>query len=257
MGRRSRGGFSRTINLIAPYVSKSRKIKLDLLERVEPLLKGNVITTPLWYDAMKAHPPLPKTGWTKKPRMLEFPEDRLKRVWLRRNPWATMHVKTLFHEEQGLSTSEREHPADAFVKRQMELMRKGLDEEDAYRQALKQQEQETVASPEAADALRAARAFGATPGGDATGETGEAAASSSGSGSGLVKQALLRQFAEEAREAKLPYPAHWFDKDGNWTGIPTAASTPAGRRRSAATDELELELSKIDLGDPGTRGRPQ
>jgi len=246
------------INLIPPNVSKARTIKRSLLERVEPLLKGNVITTPLWYDAMKAHPPLPKTGWTKKPRLLEFPEDRLKRVWLRRNPWATMHAKSLFHEEEGLSASQRDHPADAFVKRQMELMRKGLDEEDAYRQTLKQQEQQTVASPEATDALHAARAFGATSGGDETGEAGEAAASSGGSGGGLVKQALLRKFAEEAREAKLPYPAHWFDKEGNWTGIPTTtAATPAGRRRAAATDEIEQELSRLDLGDRGPRGRAQ
>ena len=251
MGRNARGGFSRMINLIPKSVSNARKIKLSLLERVEPLLKGQVITTPLWYDAMKAHPPLPKTGWTKKPRLLEFPEDKLKRVWLRRNPWATMHAKSLFHEEEGMHASQRDHPADAFVKRQMELMRKGVDEDDAYRQAAKQQEQQTVASPEATDALAAARAFGATPGGDATGETGEAAAASSGSssgGGGLVKQALLRKFAEEAREAKLPYPSHWFDKDGNWTGIPTTtAASAAGRRRSAATDELDEELSKIKI----------
>lgn len=182
MGRRARGGFSRMLNLTPKSVSNARKIKLSLLERVEPLLKGQVITTPLWYDAMKAHPPLPKSGWTKKPRLLEFPEDKLKRVWLRRNPWATMHAKSLFHEEEGLHASQ--HPADAFVKRQMELMRKGMDEDDAYRQTVKQQEQQTVASPEATEALAAARAFGATPGNEAAGETGEAAATSSGSGSG-------------------------------------------------------------------------
>ena len=83
MGRNSRGGYSRTINLIPKSVSSARKIKLSLLERVEPLLKGQVIATPLWYEAMKAHPPPPKTTWTKKPRLLQFPEDRLKRVWLR------------------------------------------------------------------------------------------------------------------------------------------------------------------------------
>ena len=102
MGRNSRGGYSRTINLIPKSVSSARKIKLSLLERVEPLLKGQVIATPLWYEAMKAHPPLPKTTWTKKPRLLQFPEDRLKRVWLRRNPWATMHPKVLFHDAQGV-----------------------------------------------------------------------------------------------------------------------------------------------------------
>ena len=248
MGRRARGGFSRMLNLTPKSVSNARKIKLSLLERVEPLLKGQVITTPLWYDAMKAHPPLPKSGWTKKPRLLEFPEDKLKRVWLRRNPGATMHAKSLFHEEEGLHASQ--HPADAFVKRQMELMRKGMDEDDAYRQTVKQQEQQTVASPEATEALAAARAFGATPGNEAAGETGEAAATSSGSGSGsgLLKQALLRKFAEEAREAKLPYPSHWFDKNGNWTGIPTTPSpSAASRRRSAATDELEEELSKVKI----------
>ena len=250
MGRNSRGGYSRTINLVPKSVSSARKIKLSLLERVEPLLKGQVIATPLWYEAMKAHPPLPKTTWTKKPRLLQFPEDRLKRVWLRRNPWATMHPKVLFHEEEGLHASQTEHPADAFVKRQMELMRKGLSEDDAYRQAAKHQEQQTVASPEATEALAAARAFGATPGGDAAGEAGEPAAASSGGsgGGGLVKQALLRRFAEEARDAKLPYPKNWFDKDGNWTGIPTSTAASAARRRpSAATDGLEEEFSKTKI----------
>ena len=37
-----------------------------------------------------------------KPQRIEFPEDRLRRVWLRRNPEATMHPKALFIEEDAL-----------------------------------------------------------------------------------------------------------------------------------------------------------
>ena len=136
MGRNARGGLSRTVNLRPSPTNSSRKVKLPLMERVERLLRGKVIPTPLWYDAMKAHPPAERYTRTSKPRMMEFPEDRLKRVWLRRNPAATLHPKVLFHEESSFSPSELEHPADGFVRRQMELMRKGMGEEEAYRKVL-------------------------------------------------------------------------------------------------------------------------
>jgi len=238
MGRNARGGLSRTVNLRPSPTNSSRKVKLPLMERVERLLRGKVIPTPLWYDAMKAHPPAERYTRTSKPRMMEFPEDRLKRVWLRRNPAATLHPKVLFQEESSFSPSELEHPADGFVRRQMELMRKGMGEEEAYRKVLEEQKQETVGSPEAIDAMRAARSFGATQGG----ETAEA---SSGGG---VKQALLREFAEDARAAGLPYPTHWFDKEGNWIGITGSGPPPPTPPRPDG--DLARDMRGLDLGKP-------
>ena len=205
--------------LTALPVERRRVVTKPLVERVSQLVKGGVIPKPLWYDAMLAHPPPPKVR-AAKPRRLEYPEDRLRRVWLRRNPEATMHPKTLFLEEDQMPASHREHPADAFVAKQMALMRKGLGEEEAYRQVKQQLAQETTASPEAADALRAATAFG-------------------GEGGGGVQQELLRQFAEEARDAGMPYPEHWFDAAGNWVGVrpaPLPSARPPARPARPATD---------------------
>lgn len=192
---------------------RNRVVKTKMLDRVSQLVKGGVIPKPLWYEAMLAHPPPPKMQ-AEKPKRIEFPEDRLRRVWLRRNPEATMHPKALFVEEAALPGSHHEHPADAFVKRQMALMRKGLSEEEAYREVLLQDKQATSASPEAADARSAAMAFGATP-----------------SGGGVPNDELLRKFAEEARAARMPYPEHWFAADGSWVGIRTKSAEPASPRQ--------------------------
>ncbi len=247
------------------------------MERVERLLRGKVIPTPLWYDAMKAHPPAERYTRTSKPRMMEFPEDRLKRVWLRRNPAATLHPKVLFQEESSFSPSELEHPADGFVRRQMELMRKGMGEEEAYRKVLEEQKQETVGSPEAIDAMRAARSFGATQGGETAEVRGGAARGvapgvlhvvplppppppapfvthqacplpSQASSGGGVKQALLREFAEDARAAGLPYPTHWFDKEGNWIGITGSGPPPPTPPRPDG--DLARDMRGLDLGKP-------
>ena len=73
----------------------------------------------------------------------------------------------------------------------------GLSEEEAYREVMRQQKQATSASPEAADARRAAMAFGAMP----SGEAGV-------SGGGVLNEELLRKFAEEARAARV-----WFREE--------------------------------------------
>ena len=102
---------------IPRVIVTGRKVKKSLLERVDRLVRGNVVPKPLWFDVALAHPP-PSTFRAKKPKALHFPEDELRRVWLRRNPSATMHPKALFLEDDAVPAPYRRHPADAFVERQ-------------------------------------------------------------------------------------------------------------------------------------------
>lgn len=140
----------------------------------------------------------------KKPKPLSFPEDELRRAWLRRNPAATMHPKALFLEEDMVPAPYRTHPADTFVERQMELINTGMAEEEAYRAVDREQKrQEQIKALEAETARQQAEATGAPTGGARP----------------PMQQQLLRRFAEEARDQGLPYPRHWFSEDGRWKGI--------------------------------------
>ncbi|EOD09845.1 hypothetical protein EMIHUDRAFT_105569 [Emiliania huxleyi CCMP1516] len=127
-----------------------RKVRTTLMSRVERQQRGNVAPRPLWFDAALAHPPPPKFQLDRPPD-LAFPEDELRREWLRRNPAATMVPKALFLEEASVPDELRRHPADAFVERQMELIEEGTAPEEAYRIVAAEQERE-------GDALRASLA---------------------------------------------------------------------------------------------------
>ena len=187
----------------------SRVVKRSLMERVGMLVKGNVVPRPIWYDVALCHPP-PSKIRLKKPKPLSFPEDELRRTWLRRNPAATMHPKALFLEDDAVPLPYRTHPADTFVDRQMELIQTGMGEEEAYKATeAEQKRSEQVASLEAETARQQAEAMGA----------GSADSKPAGHVRTLMQQQLLRRFAEEARDQGLPYPKHWFDADGSWLGI--------------------------------------
>ena len=118
-----------------------RKVRTTLMSRVERQQRGNVAPRPLWFDAALAHPPPPKFQLDRPPD-LAFPEDELRREWLRRNPAATMVPKALFLEEASVPDELRRHPADAFVERQMELIEEGTAPEEAYRIVAAEQERE-------------------------------------------------------------------------------------------------------------------
>ena len=118
-----------------------RKVRTTLMSRVERQQRGNVAPRPLWFDAALAHPPPPKFQLDRPPD-LAFPEDELRREWLRRNPAATMVPKALFLEEASVPNELRRHPGDAFVERQMELIEEGTAPEEAYRIVAAEQERE-------------------------------------------------------------------------------------------------------------------
>jgi len=206
-----------------------RKIRTTLMERVERLVRGNVIPRPVWYDAALAHPPPQKGLKLDRPQKLAFPEDELRREWLRRNPAATMVPKALFLEEASVPEALREHPGDTFVSRQMQLINDGMKPDEAFRTVKAEQEREgDVHELEDRTARKIAAALGAAPA-----DEGE-------SGRMRQQQQLLRRFAEEARDMGLPYPKHWFDAAGAWKGIggeslraSLAANTKRALERSA------------------------
>lgn len=208
--------------IVPKAVVGGRKITIPLVPRVQNLVQGGVIAKPVWLDAVLALPPPTehKFGGPKPVRFEWREEDRLRRVWQRRNPAAAMHPKVLFLDESKLPPgTATEHPADAFVRRQLALMRKGLSEEEAYRRVLaRTQQQQRADAEQVAAAREQARALGADGAGDGGGVGG-------GRGEGFAAR-LLRRFAEEAREGNQPYPKHWFfdaddagDGKGGWRGL--------------------------------------
>ena len=206
--------FRNTMGVVPKPHLSSRTVRTDLVPRVEQLVAGGAIPKPVWLDAVLAHPPpLAHRFSGERPVRFEWrEEDRLRRIWQRRNPEASMHPKVLFLDESRLPASAIEHPADAFVKKQQALMRRGLSEEEAYRRvAGEQEERRRVADAEVAAAREQARALGASPAGGGGGAPAP-------DGDGLAAR-LLRRFAEEARDSGQPYPRHWYHDDGSWRGI--------------------------------------
>lgn len=241
---------------LKPMVS-GRKVRTTLLQRVERLVEGNVIPRPVWYDAALAHPPPPRLQ-VDRPKNLVFPEDELRREWLRRNPAATMVPKALFLEEDSIPAELREHPGDVFVKKQMGLIEKGMDPDEAYRAVKAEQDREaSVEELETQTARKVAAALGAAPADDSKGSRIRA------------QQQLLRRFAEEARDMGLPYPKHWFAEDGSWKGIGAQSlraslaantrraldRTSMGEERSKSGDDLLLSMIRERSNLDGGRGR--
>ena len=210
-----------TAGLVPKPITTGRKIKTELVPRVDNLIKGGVIPKPLWYDAVLAHPPtLEHKMAGPRPKRFEWrEEDRLRRVWQRRNPEASMFPKVLFLDETQLPPgTQTTHPADVFVRKQLAMMRKhNLSEEEAYRRVLMQQQQkEKIADEEVQAAREQAKALGASPAVDGAQKFLR---------EGFAAR-LLRRFAEEARDSKQPFPKHWFADGpdgergmGEWRGL--------------------------------------
>jgi len=169
--------------------SNSRVVNVSMMERVTSLVKGGVMHKPLWYDAMLAHPP-PKKAKAPRPMRLEWEDDRLRRLYLARNPAATLQPKALFLDPRR-PEADMEHEADAFVRHQKALMRKGATEEEAYRTVRRQQQEAAARAREEEErvAQQQAAEIGARRGGGG------------GKVPYSVTQQLFRRLAEEAREA--------------------------------------------------------
>ena len=137
-----------------------RVVRRHLLQRVGSLVKGGVIPRPLWFDAMLAHPPPPPLRLPK-PHKITFAEDDLRRTWLRRN-----RRRRCGRRRSSSRTTRcrhaRDHPADAFAARRMELMERGYPREEAYRKVQREErERERARALEAEEARQQAVALGA------------------------------------------------------------------------------------------------
>ncbi|KAL6043596.1 hypothetical protein QOT17_003528 [Balamuthia mandrillaris] len=84
--------------------------------------------TPLWFGPMWVNPPPEWTLRHGRVPALRHPEDRLRVIWNRRN----VHAQRI-----GVDTNPGEegywrHPGDVFVRKQYNLMKKGVKEAEAY-----------------------------------------------------------------------------------------------------------------------------
>jgi hypothetical protein len=233
--------------MVPKVLLTGRRVQTPLLTRVQSLVKGNIIERPVWLDAALAHPPsmLHLLKGEKPTKLAWREEDRLRRIWQRRNPSASMHPKVLFVDESQLPADAVEHPADAFINKQMELMRTGFSEDEAYRRVALELKQKRKLREGEAEAARAdARGLGATPaaGGGGSKERG-----------GFAEQ-LLRRFAEEARSSGQPYPRHWFADGGkgSWRGIGAEVAGRSVAEQLGRTTERALERAESHFGgEPG------
>ena len=120
-----------------------------MMDRVENLMKGGAIPKPVWYDAAKAvsgchsllqlmkytereceqNPPVPLPHWAPPPREIVFPEDRLMKIYKRRNPDWSFEVLKQHSAAMAKGEKTRGH---MFVTQWQKYINDGVAEEDAY-----------------------------------------------------------------------------------------------------------------------------
>ena len=95
------------------------------------MVRGGSTSKPAWFAAVKAFPPHFEPVSQTRPPKITYPEDRLREIFLKRNPQARRLPVNL----SAPSIPER-HIADRFVALQLQLMKEdALDEEAAYKAA--------------------------------------------------------------------------------------------------------------------------
>mmetsp|Transcript_1080 Transcript_1080/g.1278 ORF Transcript_1080/g.1278 Transcript_1080/m.1278 type:complete len:157 (-) Transcript_1080:273-743(-) len=98
--------------------------KRCLIQHTHRLLRNGAIEKPLWYDTALRYPPIsppPRTA----SKQITFPEDALLKRYYEKNPTARDEIIDTFD-------SASKVPAAIFVSKQLELMKEGIPEEDAY-----------------------------------------------------------------------------------------------------------------------------
>jgi hypothetical protein len=67
---------------------KKKIFGYGMLPQIKLSLHNNYINKPVWFDAMCQHPPppIPLDPHPKKVRQLVWAEDRLRKIYLKRNP---------------------------------------------------------------------------------------------------------------------------------------------------------------------------
>mmetsp|Transcript_11513 Transcript_11513/g.16000 ORF Transcript_11513/g.16000 Transcript_11513/m.16000 type:complete len:238 (+) Transcript_11513:96-809(+) len=98
-------------------------------------IRNKWIEPPVWYEAAQAHPPPYTYGYQRKggkAKVIVFPEDKLKKQFLAKNPWAK-HYRSRQFPNQNIYIDS---PADVFAAKHIELTNQGVPEAKAYDKAL-------------------------------------------------------------------------------------------------------------------------
>lgn len=106
-----------------------------LVPEVRNKIRNKWSSAPVWYEAAQAHPPPYTYGYQRKggkAQTIVFPEDKLKKQFLARNPWARHYKSKQFPNQNTYIDS----PADVFAAKHIEYTNQGIPEVKAYDKAL-------------------------------------------------------------------------------------------------------------------------
>merc|ERR1712166_1275880 len=116
----------------------SRWAQKNVFHRVTDLLRSPNIRKPAWYDAAVLVPPPRKTFNVKKPKRIEYKEDKLLHAFYQR-------IGQSSYKFLHLPLANKQGPAVAFVTRQLELMEtQNLTERQAFTHVLAEAETSTT-----------------------------------------------------------------------------------------------------------------
>lgn len=112
-------------------------------------VRSGMYSKPVWFDFMVHHAPmkpvLPSKGFIK-PGKLEYPEDKLRKIYLERNPAATLYPLRFLPFENTAKYAITS-PADVFASKQIQIMQqKGMTEDEAYYETEKWMKERVYAS---------------------------------------------------------------------------------------------------------------
>jgi len=102
-----------------------------LQARVENLVKSGAIAPPPWLEAMKHHPPPTLPFWAPKPQELVFPEDKLFRIYMARNPEWKDEVLRMHPKAKAEGTDKSR--GYLFCNLWQKYIDEGMPQEDAYK----------------------------------------------------------------------------------------------------------------------------
>eukprot|EP00002_Diphylleia_rotans_P028869 TRINITY_DN5837_c0_g1_i2.p1 TRINITY_DN5837_c0_g1~~TRINITY_DN5837_c0_g1_i2.p1 ORF type:complete len:182 (-),score=45.27 TRINITY_DN5837_c0_g1_i2:259-804(-) len=103
-------------------MSKTYNVYLE----TKALLQAGIVSKPSWFDALTLVPPPPKaTRPGGKIPLIVYEEDKLRQKFFQRNPHMVAREVQLHRFDYS--------PSEEFVKQQMDLIKKGMNEKEAYR----------------------------------------------------------------------------------------------------------------------------
>jgi hypothetical protein len=106
----------------------ARRMNWNIIDEVRRDIRGQLVQVPYWVQVLTFCPP-PQILLADRPGQIVYPEDSLRRKWMARHPEA---AKIRWKSKYVGQHHYWQHPATNFVERQLRLMRKGYEEDEAY-----------------------------------------------------------------------------------------------------------------------------